>query len=772
MRNRLNFRSPQPAKRLGIQHFAGKINWTPVASMLLALGGNVEPANAQSPPNPPVITEPARQGQIVNAADIHMETQTMTDPDSGDTHYCSDWEIWAFSTSERLWEASCVTGVEKVHIHLGDGTFAGSQAGYKVEVAANDLRLPVNIAFKPNAGAQPDDPYFYVTELYGTIKVVTRNGAVKDYADNLINFNPTGAFPGSGEQGLSGIVVDAATGDVFASLLYDAAPPNGPHYPKVVRFHSNDGGLTAAAQTTILDMPGESQGQSHFISNLSIGPDGKLYVHLGDGFNSATALNLNSFRGKILRVNFDGTAPADNPFYNASDGITATDYVFAYGFRNPFGGDWRAADGFHYEVENGPERNDRLAKVMAGANYGWNGNGNSLTTNAIYNWTPPHAPVNMSFIQPQTFGGSGFPAGKMDHVFVTESGPTWASGPQTTGKRIVEFLLDAAGKLVSGPTTLVEYNGAGKATAVGLAAGPDGLYFTDLYKDQDYGSPIDRGANVWRVKFIGEAGFTANITSAKHFVGDGGTANGRDQGDTQVDETTLRQIHLPGYLAAIEAGVGSIMVSFSSWNGQKMHGNKYLLTDLLKNELWFTGFLISDWGGIDQLPGDYASDVETSINAGLDMIMVPQRYKEFISTLKNLVNQGRVPRSRIDDAVRRILRVKMGLGLFEHPFTDRALTAAVGASAHREVARECVRQSLVLLKNNNHALPLAKNLARIHVAGKKADDLGNQCGGWTISWQGRSGNLTIGTTILQALKNTVSSKHELRAITSYYYPDD
>ncbi|MGH7598588.1 MAG: glycoside hydrolase family 3 protein [bacterium] len=247
------------------------------------------------------------------------------------------------------------------------------------------------------------------------------------------------------------------------------------------------------------------------------------------------------------------------------------------------------------------------------------------------------------------------------------------------------------------------------------------------------------------------------LACAKHFIGDGGTANGRDQGDTQVDETTLRKIHLPGYISAIEAGTGSIMVSFSSWNGEKMHGNKYLLTDVLKNELRFKGFLISDWGGIDQLPGDYASDVETSINAGLDMIMVPQRYKDFISTLKNLVNQGRVPRSRIDEAVRRILRVKMAMGLFERPFTDRALTAPVGSAAHREVARECVRQSLVLLKNDNHTLPLAKNLARIHVAGKSADDLGNQCGGWTISWQGRSGNITTGTTILQAIKNAVSS---------------
>lgn len=247
------------------------------------------------------------------------------------------------------------------------------------------------------------------------------------------------------------------------------------------------------------------------------------------------------------------------------------------------------------------------------------------------------------------------------------------------------------------------------------------------------------------------------LACAKHFLGDGATIDGRDQGDTQISEATLRQIHLAGYLGALRAGTGSIMVSFSSWNGQKMHGHQYLLTSMLKGELDFNGFLVSDWAGIDQLPGDYTSDVETSINAGLDMIMVPQRYKEFIRALKTLVNQGRVPMARIDDAVRRILRIKVAMGLFEHPYTDRALTTTIGSAAHRQVARECVRQSLVLLKNNNHLLPLRKNLTRIHVAGKNADDLGNQCGGWTISWQGGSGNITTGTTILQAIKSTVAS---------------
>lgn len=251
------------------------------------------------------------------------------------------------------------------------------------------------------------------------------------------------------------------------------------------------------------------------------------------------------------------------------------------------------------------------------------------------------------------------------------------------------------------------------------------------------------------------------LACTKHFLGDGGTTGGDDQGNTEVDEQTLRSIHLPGYIAAIQDGVGSIMVSFSSWNGQKMHGNRYLLTEVLKGELGFEGFLISDWSGIDQLPGDYASDIETSINAGLDMIMVPNRYVEFINTLKDLVNQGHVPMARIDDAVRRILRIKFKMGLFENPYTDRSYTGSVGSAEHRQIARECVRQSLVLLKNDNQILPLSKNLARIHVAGKNADNLGNQCGGWTISWQGSSGNITVGTTILQAIQNTVSSGTEV-----------
>jgi beta-glucosidase len=254
------------------------------------------------------------------------------------------------------------------------------------------------------------------------------------------------------------------------------------------------------------------------------------------------------------------------------------------------------------------------------------------------------------------------------------------------------------------------------------------------------------------------------LACAKHFIGDGGTQGGKDQGDAECDEATLRKLYLPPYAAAIKAGVGSIMVSYSSWNGQKMHGNKYLLTEVLKGELGFQGFLVSDWAAIDQISPDYKADVEKSINAGLDMVMIPygpgqkDNYVEFIQDLKELVAGGQVSPARIDDAVSRILRVKYQLGLFDGDATDPKLTAAIGSPEHRLVARECVRESLVLLKNENHALPLAKGIKHLVVVGEAADDLGVQCGGWTIDWQGRKGEVTHGgTTLLTAIKGAVSS---------------
>ncbi len=248
-------------------------------------------------------------------------------------------------------------------------------------------------------------------------------------------------------------------------------------------------------------------------------------------------------------------------------------------------------------------------------------------------------------------------------------------------------------------------------------------------------------------------GTNSVLATAKHYIGDGGTTNGTDQGDTQVSEAVLRAIHLPPFQAAVANNVGSVMISYSSWNGAKMHGQQYLITTVLKGELGFNGIVVSDWAGIDQLPGDYASDVRTAINAGVDMVMVPSAYQTFISTLTAEVNAGRVPMSRINDAVTRILTQKFALGLFTKYKTDRTYTSQVGSAAHRAVARQAVRESLVLLKNNA-VLPLSKTATyKIVVGGSHVDNLGYQMGGWSISWQGGSGATTTGgTTFWQAIQ--------------------
>jgi beta-glucosidase len=253
-------------------------------------------------------------------------------------------------------------------------------------------------------------------------------------------------------------------------------------------------------------------------------------------------------------------------------------------------------------------------------------------------------------------------------------------------------------------------------------------------------------------------GPTSVLATAKHYLGDGGTTGGDDQGNTELTEAELRAIHLPPFRAAVQRGVGSVMISYSSWNGVKMHGHQYLISTVLKGELGFTGFVVSDWNGIDQIDGVSgftAAEVTAAINAGIDMVMVPTAWKTFISILRAEVQNGHVPLSRIDDANRRILTKKFELGLFERPFTDRSWTPTVGSTTHRALARQAVRESQVLLKNAGNVLPLARDNNKIFVAGKNADNIGNQSGGWTISWQGSSGNITPGTSILQGVRAAV-----------------
>ncbi|MBO2448899.1 glycoside hydrolase family 3 C-terminal domain-containing protein [Actinomadura barringtoniae] len=251
------------------------------------------------------------------------------------------------------------------------------------------------------------------------------------------------------------------------------------------------------------------------------------------------------------------------------------------------------------------------------------------------------------------------------------------------------------------------------------------------------------------------------LATAKHYVGDGGTTGGVDQGNTQVSEAELRAVHLPPFRAAVQRGVGSVMISYSSWNGVKMHGQQYLITDVLKKELGFSGFVVSDYNGIDQIDGQAGftpAEVTTAINAGIDMVMVPWDWKKFIDTLRGEVQNGHVSMARIDDANRRILTKKFELGLFERPLADRSYLKTVGSAQHRALARQAVAESQVLLKNDKNVLPLRRDDNKIFVAGKSADDIGTQTGGWTITWQGQTGNVTPGTTILQGIEQNAGKR--------------
>ncbi|KAJ0982589.1 hypothetical protein J5N97_010844 [Dioscorea zingiberensis] len=250
---------------------------------------------------------------------------------------------------------------------------------------------------------------------------------------------------------------------------------------------------------------------------------------------------------------------------------------------------------------------------------------------------------------------------------------------------------------------------------------------------------------------------------AKHYVGDGGTHNGINENNTIISFHDLLRIHMSAYNDAIIKGVSTVMVSYSSLNGEKMHANQYMISEFLKGTLHFKGFVISDWQGIDKITtpigANYTYSVQAGINAGIDMVMVPYNYTDFINNLTSLVETKVIPMSRIDDAVRRILRVKFSMGLFENPMADPSFVDQLGKKEHRDLAREAVRKSLVLLKNGKNQsepmLPLPKKTSKILVAGAHADNLGYQCGGWTITWQGDSGNTTVGTTILDGIKSTV-----------------
>ncbi|HYC95050.1 MAG TPA: glycoside hydrolase family 3 N-terminal domain-containing protein, partial [Sphingomicrobium sp.] len=253
------------------------------------------------------------------------------------------------------------------------------------------------------------------------------------------------------------------------------------------------------------------------------------------------------------------------------------------------------------------------------------------------------------------------------------------------------------------------------------------------------------------------------IATAKHFVGDGGTTDGRDQGDNPSSDEQIRDIHGAGYPPAIEAGVQSVMASYNSVRGQKMHGNRPLLTDALKGDMNFDGLVVGDWNGHGQVPGCSNTSCAASINAGLDMFMAPDSWKGLYDSTLKQARSGEIPAARLDDAVRRVLRVKVRYGLFEKPKPSaRPLAgqfALLSSAEHRAVARQAVRESLVLLKNKGNLLPLSPK-ANVLVAGDGADNIPKQSGGWTISWQGTdiaNADFPRGQSIYAGIRDTVSA---------------
>jgi beta-glucosidase len=256
------------------------------------------------------------------------------------------------------------------------------------------------------------------------------------------------------------------------------------------------------------------------------------------------------------------------------------------------------------------------------------------------------------------------------------------------------------------------------------------------------------------------------LATAKHYLGDGGTFDGVDQGENRATRAELINREAAGYYAALDAGVQTVMISYSSWNdvaaghdGGKMHGNRELITDVLKDRLGFDGLVVSDWNGIEQVPGCTKARCAQAINAGIDMIMVPEDWKVFIANTVADVREGRIPESRIDDAVTRILRVKMRSGLFEREPSASAFNGRAEAVNAADLAREAVRKSVVLLKNDNQALPLVQG-RKILVVGASADSLSNQTGGWSLTWQGTentNADFATGSTLLAALRQQLGA---------------
>ena len=344
-------------------------------------------------------------------------------------------------------------------------------SGYRVEKVAGGFDLPVHLAFAPNHYEHlpaSQQPYFYVTELHGKIKTVYPDGTSTVYADNLLNFNPFGSITGAGQMGLVSLYVEPETGDVYAGTVYLEGEDI---YNKVLKFTTNQDGNSYTDVQTIID--GLPSGPSHQIQEITRGPDGKLYVNLGEGLVPSDAQKDDVLAGKIIRMNPDGSDVE----------------VYAKGFRNPFGGDWRPGHNDLYVTDNAPDTGDRLVKVVQGDNYGWGLNDNFTTFKEKRIDTLNVSPVGVAFnTGHHAFNGE---------LYVAVAGPIYQQGP-VNGKHILEYTLDESGEITS-RQTLVEYTGSGYGTPIGLRFGTNGLYFTDIYGEPGFIGLGKTEANIYRV---------------------------------------------------------------------------------------------------------------------------------------------------------------------------------------------------------------------------------------------------------------------------------
>jgi glucose/arabinose dehydrogenase len=436
---------------------------------------------------------------------FHLELQLPSDTSPVSS---SDWEVWTQGMGEKVWQVNGATNELRFHTHTPDGTFVGSLAGqtqlaygtaylarvrffltngsyspwaswefttltpqtgtgtqwtaasgFKVDSVATGFDYPVHVAFAPDGmySSLPDnqEPYFYVTELYGKIKVVHKDFSQSTYAQDLLNFDPFGSITGGGQMGLIGLYVDDATGDLFAGMTY--LDSQGQIKNKVVRFYSSDDGNSYTGTVNVIsDLPSSA---SHQVQDITKGPDGKLYVGLGDALTSSNAQSDSILAGKIIRMNMDGS------------GVE----TYAKGFRNPFGQGWRPGYNVLYSTDNAPDTQDRIVKVTQGTNYGWGLNDNFATWNQHALFYTDVSPGDVEFNP----GNRGLPSELTGKMYVSVAGPVYTQGP-TDSKHILEITLDSNGN-VAGNREFVKYTGTGYGTPLGMDFGPDGLYYADIY---------------------------------------------------------------------------------------------------------------------------------------------------------------------------------------------------------------------------------------------------------------------------------------------------